>query len=130
VTEVGSRRCVGGRPIYAPVINQICTVSHNETVTQALDSCTGVVDSATASLDGRSIRPAEGQSQTAFAFTARPNSSTGFASGPHQAVAWGRWIGPLPLTAGHHVLTFAGTSGGFATRVTYRLIVSSAGITP
>ncbi len=116
-----------GRPIYVPVINQICTVPQSETVTQALNSCTGAADSATASLDGHLVRPIEATSQTGFTFTARPSSSTGFTSGSHQAVAWGLWVGPLSLTAGHHILTFAGTSGSFITKVTYRLSVTSAG---
>lgn len=125
-----SRACTVpvSRPIYVPVINQICTMKQGETATQALTSCIGAVDSATASLDGHAIRPAEATSQTAFTFTARPNSSTGFTLGPHQAVAWGLWIGPLPLTEGHHTLTFAATSGAFATSVVYQLNVTDSGV--
>jgi hypothetical protein len=91
-----------------------------------LASCTGAVDTASASLDGRPVHPIVATSQTSFAFVAHRNSSTGFTPGVHQAVAWGLWIGPLPLSEGKHTLRFAATSGSFATEVTYRLTVTGA----
>lgn len=115
-----------GRPIYFPVINQICTVASGEQVSQALHSCSGVVDSAAATLDGVPLSLAESTSGAAFAFTARPDSSTGFAPGVHQAVAWGLWVGPTSLTVGHHTLKFAATSGSFATDVTYQITVTNS----
>jgi hypothetical protein len=115
-----------GREIYAPVINQICTVPSGQSAVEALGSCTGAVDAIRASLDGHALHPAAGTSVTAFRFTARPRSSTGFPAGTHDAVAWGLWIGPLPLTAGHHTLVFSGTAGTFSTKVTYQLTVAGS----
>jgi hypothetical protein len=120
-----TRRCTVpvGRPIYFPVLNQICLATTGESAQNALQRCQASADSATATLDGKSIAPAV-ETSTAFPFVARPHSSTGFSAGPHQAVAWGIWVGPLPLSPGKHTVSFKGVSGSFETAVVYDLKVS------
>lgn len=113
-----------GSEIYMPIINQVCIVPSGQTSTEALASCTASVDAVNASLDGRTLRPKEETSKTAFTFTAQPRSSTGFSAGPHQAVAWGLWIGPMQLSTGKHILAISGRAGTFTTTVTYRLTVT------
>jgi hypothetical protein len=118
------RRCTvpAGRPLYFPILNQICLVARGESANQALEDCTVNVDEATATLDGK---PAATTVATApaFSFSVRPHSSTGFSPGIHQAVTWGVWVGPLPLAPGKHTLTFKGVSGSFEVAVEYDLTV-------
>jgi hypothetical protein len=116
-----------GQNVYFPIINQICTVPVGQTSALAIRSCSARVDSVTASLDGKTLTPTAETSGGVFTFVARPRSSTGFAAGPHHAVVWGLWIGPLRLTRGHHTLLFDGRAGSFKTTVRYRLSVEASG---
>ena len=112
-----------GRPIYFPVLNQICSVAPGEGVADALAGCAPQVDLTTASLDGKPLKVTEATSEQAFAFTANAGSSTGFPPGEQEVVAWGRWVGPLTLPDGASTLRFRGAAGDFALDVTYELRV-------
>ncbi len=118
------RRCnlPEGSSIYFPVLNQICVLP-GESATKALDNCTASATSATATLDGRPLKVVEADTGGLFDFDAKPNSSSGLTQGHNKAVAWGLWVGPLPLNTGRHVLRFQGASGSFSLSVTYRLQV-------
>jgi hypothetical protein len=120
-----TRTCAipAGRPVYFPVLNQICTITPGETTTAALEGCAASADVATATLDGKALQVAEATSESDFTFTAQANSSSGMEPGQHLAVAWGLWVGPLPLTVGTHTLSFRGQAGSFTTAVTYKLTV-------
>lgn len=83
-------------------------------------------DRMTASLDNQPLAIHPGTSESFFAFQARANSTTGFPPGTHEAVAWGEWVGPIPLPAGQHVLRFRATAGTFRLDVTYDLTVQNS----
>jgi hypothetical protein len=118
-----NRRCTVpvGKPIFFPVLNQICTVSDGESSSEALRRCRFSPDRATATLDGDPLRVTADGSQQAFTFDARRGSLTGFKEGANEAVAWGMWVGPVLLDPGAHLLRFQGVAGSFRLRVTYRL---------
>ena len=111
------------RPVYFPVLNQICTVVAGESASAAIESCSASADVATATLDGKALQVTDATSPADFTFTAQPDSQSGMEPGPHQAVTWGLWVGPLPLTAGAHTIAFRGQAGSFTTEVTYNLTV-------
>lgn len=119
-----TRHCTvpSGRPVYLPVLNQICTIGHGQSVDAALNACSARV-AASATLDGRRLQVIPESSGGAFSFDAKAGSTTGLSPGVHQVVAWGLWVGPTSIPAGSHILSVAGRSGGFATNVTYRLTV-------
>jgi hypothetical protein len=114
------------RPIYVPIINQICEVPTGQVPAEAIRSCTVHVDSAIASLDGTPLRPKAATSGGVFTFTAKPHSSTGFSPGPHLAVTSGLWVGPLKLAQGQHTLLLDGRAGSFRTTVRYRLTAAAS----
>ncbi|MDX6287024.1 MAG: hypothetical protein QOG53_2509 [Frankiales bacterium] len=120
-----TRRCTVpvGRRIYFPVLNQICTVTPGETSAAAIRACSATPDVARATLDGTPVHVATATSGSAFPFTARSDSSTGFSKGRHSVVAWGLWVGPLEISQGQHTLSFKGQAGTFTTSVTYHLTV-------
>jgi len=121
-TATRTCRLPSGTSIYFPVLNQICAASAGSGAA-AVDECTGAADQASATLDGHSLKITEADSGGVFDFVAKANSSTGFDQGSTHAVAWGLWVGPVPLTDGKHVLHFEAAAGSFSLAVTYHLQV-------
>lgn len=112
------------RPIYFPVLNQICSADGDSSPEVALDACSFEPDEVAASLDGQRLAIKKDTSADIFTFDAQRDSSTGFAEGPNAAVSWGYWVGPITVPAGRHVLRFHGSDDGFELDVTYALQVA------
>ncbi len=112
-----------GRPIYFPVINQICTLTSGQSAAAAISGCTAKADKARATLDGAPLPVNEATSGSDFAITAAPGSRS-LSAGAHRAVAWGLWVGPMALVKGRHTVTILGTAGTFSNSVTYSLTVT------
>jgi ABC-type Fe3+-hydroxamate transport system substrate-binding protein len=117
-----ARTCTvtSGRPIYFPVVNQVCTVTAGQSDAAAASACRAATEIATATLDGRPVAVVEGTSEGSFRLVS-PAGSRAFAAGTHKVVAWGLWAGPITLSPGRHAVTLHGKAGRFETEVTYTL---------
>ena len=121
-----SRRCTvpANRPIYIPVLNNVCSVRSGESADAAAKACEGRVDRAEATIDGKPVEFPVATSEGVFTLTTvAGNPVMDLASTP--AVAWGLWVGPTTLAPGPHVLHVVGVSAAFTVDVTYDLTVAS-----
>ncbi len=105
-------------------MSSICEVEPGVDVGRALKNCDLDPQKLTAELDGEKLKIERATSERSFVFQAGSRSMIADSNARFQAVAWGEWVGPLPLSEGKHVLRFAASSGNFDLAVTYRLIVN------
>jgi hypothetical protein len=115
-----SCRVPSGRPIYVPVLNQVCEVTGG--ARQAKADCRVPVDTTEATLDGRAL-PVRQAVTGPFDLEVPDGSVIGFPAGTARAVSWGSWVGPVDVPDGQHVLELTGRAGDFSVQVRYRLEV-------
>src|SRR5262249_34194318 len=108
------------KPVYFPLLNQVCPKVGDQSAEDALKGC-AVVGNGTAKLDGRPLKAKVETSVGAFDF--EPREGNDLASYSGDAVASGIWVGPLKLSPGKHTLEIHATANDFAVGVTYKLTV-------
>lgn len=109
-----------GKPVYFPLLNQVCLVEGKQSDAAALKGCELFGD-ARATLDGILLDAEEQTSGARFRFKPRRGNDLDLSAG--DAVAWGIWTGPLELEPGEHTLEISAESDDFAVGVTYELTV-------
>jgi hypothetical protein len=116
------RRCTvpAGKPVYFPLLNQVCLVEGRQTDAAALKACQ-IFGDGKATLDGVLLDAQEQTSGARFDFEPRRGNDLDLSAG--DAVAWGIWVGPVDLEPGAHTLEISGESGDFEVGVTYELTV-------
>jgi len=124
--ETGVKRACtvpAGKPVYVPVVNKVCTVTHGQPAATAIKACR-IVDPTRvqAEVDGKPVAVEEAGSGGVFTLTAANGSA--FADMAGDVVAWGIWAGPLRLSPGRHSLEIAADTMQFSVGVTYSLTVT------
>jgi hypothetical protein len=118
------RKCTvpAGRPVYSPLINQVCTMPAGQTTDKAIKSCRVLNRSLFGRVDGDQVMFAEADSGGSFRLDPAPGNEIGMAAG--DAVAWGVWAGPLKLSPGKHTVEIYAHTPEFEIGVEYDLTVT------
>jgi hypothetical protein len=109
-----------GKPVYFPLLNQVCLVKGKQSDEKAMEKC-ALFGDGKATLDGVLMDAEEQTSGARFDFRPRKGNDLELDSG--DAVAWGIWVGPVKLEKGEHTIEIAGETGDFEVGVTYELTV-------
>jgi hypothetical protein len=118
------RKCTipAGKPVYFPVVNQVCSVAPGKSPAAAIKDCRILNRTLLwATLNEEPLAFAEASSKGSFRLEPVPGNDLRMAAG--DAVAWGVWVGPLKLDPGVHVLEITADTEDFSINVSYGLDV-------
>lgn len=110
-----------GRPVYFPLINQVCPVAAGEEPAAAIKGCRLLDRSLRAAVDGAPVVFGEAGSGGSFRLDPAPGNDVGVVAGDF--VAWGVWAGPLELAPGKHTVEITAYTPEFSVGVEYALNV-------